>query len=117
MKPFLGEDLFKEVLSSFLALIFRYKMKENMLQVITNPPPMYSTPCQGDHSHQATTQIKRPLRSSDHSDQATTCPRGPLQPGPRVVNFSQMTLDKQTTCTQRPRFEGPLSDRARQVSL
>ena len=44
----------------------------------------------------------------DHSYKATTCLRGPpqLRSGLSYVASSQMTLDTETTCTQRPHFEG-----------
>ena len=68
------------------------------------------------HTHTHTCIVKSVKLTT--LDKATgTCPRGPLQPGPRDVITSQMTLDKETTCTKGPYSEGHVSGRFRQVSL
>ena len=50
-------------------------------------------------------------------DKETTCPRRPLQQGPRDAMFSQMTLDKATTCPRRPLQQGPRDAMFSQMTL
>ena len=56
-----------------------------------------------------------PYQSTPKPVKATTRIRRPLQPGPRDAISSQITLGKETTWLQRPRFQGPLSSRLRQL--
>ena len=85
-------------------------------------------PVPEDHLSQKTTCPRRPPVPEDHLSQKTTCPRRPPVPEDHLSQTttaartkgcfsSQMTLAKETTCLQRPHFEGPLSGGLRQVSL